>query len=213
MIRRVGLKLQSVVIMRKTTITILTLLVSTAATFAQEHKERSAPPQRPPQTQTQPQAQGQPYPYRYTSPEGRYTVLLPNQPNLSTQQISAPDGSPIPQYMAMVADGNGMLMVAYFDYQSDVVFSLDKGRDGMISAIKGTLLDEHSMSLGGAPGRQIKIAAKTEQGFEFIDRARFYDVKPRVYVLQCIFPKSLDSAAIAERCDQFFDSFRVRTTP
>ena len=199
--------------MRKTTITILALLASSAATFAQEHKERSAPPQRPPQTQPQPQAQGQPYPFRYTSPEGRYTILLPKQPNLSTQQISAPDGSPIPQYMAMVADGNGMLMVAYFDYQSDVVFSLDKGRDGMISAIKGTLLDEHSMSLGGAPGRQIKVAATTEQGFEFIDRARFYDVKPRVYVLQCIFPKSMDSAAIAERCDQFFDSFRVRSTP
>ena len=199
--------------MRKITITLLTLLVSSAAAFAQEHKEQSAPPVRPPQTQTQPQAQGQPYPFRYTSPEGRYSVLLPKQPNVSSQQISAPDGSPIPQYMAMVADGMGMLMVAYFDYASDVVFSLDKGRDGMVTSINGVLLDEHAMSLGGAPGRQIRVAAKTEQGLEFIDRARFYDVKPRVYVLQCIFPKSMDSAAIAQRCDQFFDSFRVRTTP
>jgi hypothetical protein len=176
--------------MRKTTIAILILLVSSAATFAQEHKERSAPPVRPPQTQTQPQAQGQPYPYRYSSLEGRYSVLLPKEPNLSTQQISG-----------------------YFDYANDITFSLDKGRDGMVNAIKGTLLDEHSMSLGGAPGRQIKVVAKTEQGLEFIDRARFYDVKPRVYVLQCIIPKSLDSSAVAERCDQFFDSFRVRTTP
>jgi hypothetical protein len=213
MIRRVGLKLRSAVIMRKTTFAILILLVSSAAIFAQEHKERSAPPQRPPQTQTPPQAQGQPYAHRYASPEGRYTVLLPGQPSLSTQQISAPDGSPIPQYLAMVTDGMGMLMIGYFDYRSDVVFSLDKGRDGMLTAVKGTLLDEHSMSLGGAPGRQIRFAAKTEQGFEFIDRARFYDVKPRVYVLQCIFPKAMDGAAIAERCDQFFDSFRVRTTP
>lgn len=198
--------------MRKTPITILALLVSSLTTFAQEHKERSAPPQRPPQTQTQPQAQGQPYPFRYTSPEGRYTVLVPKQPTVSSQQISAPDGTPIPQYMAMVADGDGMLMIAYFDYASDVVFSLDKGRDGMIQSINGTLLDEHSISLGGAPGRQIKVAARTEQGMEFIDRARFYDVKPRVYVLQCIIPKSMDSPAIAERCDQFFDSFRVRNT-
>ena len=199
--------------MRKTTIAILTLLVSAAATFAQEHKEKSAPPPRPPQTQTPPQAQGQPYPYRYTSPEGRYTVLLPKEPSLSSQQIKAPDGSPIPQYLAMVADGAGLLMIGYFDYASDVTFSLDKGRDGMVTSIRGTLLDEHSMSLGGAPGRQIKVAAKTEEGLEFIDRARFYDVKPRVYVLQCIFPKAMDSSAIAERCDQFFDSFRVRTTP
>lgn len=199
--------------MRKTAITILTLLVSAATTFAQEHKERSAPPQQPPQTQTQPPVQGQPYPYRYTSPEGRYTVLLPKQPTVSAQNATTGDGAPLTQYMAQVADGNGMLMIAYFDYASDVVFSLDNARDGMIKSINGTLLDEHSMSLGGAPGRQLKIAARTEQGMEFIDRARFYDVRPRVYVLQCIFPRSMDSAAIAERCDQFFDSFRVRTTP
>ena len=117
------------------------------------------------------------------------------------------------QYMAMAAGNMGVVMVAYFDYAADVVFSLDKARDGMVTSIKGTLLDEHSMSLGGAPGRQVKISARTEQGMEFIDRARFYDVKPRVYVLQCISPKSIDSAAIAERCEQFFDSFRVRSTP
>jgi hypothetical protein len=199
--------------MRKTTIAILTLLVSSAATFAQEHKEQSAPPVRPPQTQTPPQSQPDASLLRYTSPEGRYAVLLPAQPNLSSQQVNAPDGTPMTQYMAMASGDMGMVMVAYFDYPGDVVFSLDKARDGMVNSIKGTLLDEHSMSLGGAPGRQVKISARTEQGMEFIDRARFYDVKPRVYVLQCISPKSVDSAAIAERCEQFFDSFRVRSTP
>ena len=199
--------------MRKTTIAILTLLISSAATFAQEHKERSTPTPRPPQTQTPPQSGAQPSSVRYTSPEGRYSALLPAQPTLSSQQVSAPDGTPMTQYMAMAAGSMGMVMIAYFDYAADVVFSLDKARDGMVTSIKGTLLDEHSMSLGGAPGRQVKISARTEQGMEFIDRARFYDVKPRVYVLQCISPKSIDSAAIAERCEQFFDSFRVRSTP
>jgi hypothetical protein len=199
--------------MRKITIAILALLVSSAATFAQEHKERTAPTERPPQTQPQAPSQADPSSVRYTSPEGRYTVLLPAQPNISTQQIAAPDGTPLTQYMAMASGPMGMVMVAYFDYPTDVVFSLDKARDGMIASIKGTLLDEHSMSLGGAPGRQIKILAQTEQGLEFIDRARFYDVRPRVFVLQCITPKTQDSAAIAERCEQFFDSFRVRSTP
>lgn len=199
--------------MRKTTIAILTLLVSSAATFAQEHKERAAPTPRPPQTQTPPQSEVQPSSLRYTSPEGRYSVLLPAQPTLSSQQVNAPDGRPMTQYMVTAAGSMGMVMIAYFDYAADVVFSLDKARDGMVTSIQGTLLDEHSMSLGGAPGRQVKISARTEQGMEFIDRARFYDVKPRVYVLQCITPKSIDSAAIAERCEQFFDSFRVRSTP
>jgi hypothetical protein len=198
--------------MRQTIIALLAVLVSSIATFGQEHKERSAPPQRPPQTQTQPQSQAQPSSLRYTSPEGRYTVLLPAQPTLSSQQISAPDGSPLTQYMATAAGNMGIVMVGYFDYPGNVVFSLDKARDGMVTRIKGTLLEEHSMNLGGAPGRQIKIAAKSEQGIEFTDRARVYDVKPRIYVLQCLTPKSLESAAIAQRCDQFFDSFRVRTT-
>ncbi|HEX6189593.1 MAG TPA: hypothetical protein VFZ40_16055 [Pyrinomonadaceae bacterium] len=199
--------------MKQTTFAILTLLVSSAATFAQEHKERSAPtPITIPQRQSPPQSQAESS-LRYTSPEGRYSVLLPAQPTLSSQQVSAPDGTPMTQYMAMASGNTGMMMVAYFDYPGDVVFSLDKARDGMVTSIKGILLDEHSMSLGGAPGRQLKISATTEEGMEFIDRARFYDVKPRVYVLQCIFPKSVDSAAIAERCEQFFDSFRVRSTP
>lgn len=199
--------------MRKTTIAILTLLVSSAATFAQEHKERSAPPPRPPQIQTPPQSEVQPSSLRYTSPEGRYSVLLPAQPSLSSQEVSAPDGRPMTQYMVSAAGSMGMVMIGYFDYAADVVFSLDKARDGMVTSIQGTLLDEHAISLGGAPGRQVKISARSEQGMEFIDRARFYDVKPRVYVLQCITPKSIDSAAIAERCEQFFDSFRVRSTP
>ena len=199
--------------MRKTTIAILALLISSAATFAQEHKERSAPPVRPPQTQTPPQSETQPYSFRYTSPEGRYSILLPAQPKLSTQPSTAPDGRQMTQYMAMVPDGSGMLMVAYFDYPGDVAFNLDKARDGMVNSINGTLLDEHSMSLGGAPGRQVKISARSDQGLEFIDRARFYDVKPRVYVLQCLTPKSIDSAALAEKCERFFDSFRVRSTP
>lgn len=138
---------------------------------------------------------------------------MPGEPRLNTQNVTTPDGAPMTQYMAMVGDGNGMLMIAYFDYGGDVQFSLDKARDGMVNSIGGSLLDEHSISLGGAPGRQIKVLGKTEQGVEFIDRARFYDVKPRVYVLQCLIPKAMDSPAIAERCDQFFDSLRVRSAP
>lgn len=190
---------------------ILILLTCSTAIIAQEHKERSAPtPQTVPQTQIPPSSQAQPYPYRYNSPEGRYTISLPGEPRLNSQNVTTPDGAPLTQYMAMVADGKGMLMVAYFDYASDVQFNLDKARDGMVNSIRGSLIDEHSISLGGEPGRQIRVLGRTEQGMEFVDRARFYDVKPRVYVLQCLIPKMLDGPAIAERCNQFFDSFRAR---
>ena len=194
----------------KTIIVIFLVLFSSSVLFGQEHKERMAPT---PRTGPPPAQPSQPSPLRYTSAEGRYTVSLAEQPTLSTQQISAPDGSPVTQYMAMAGDATTTMMIAYFDYSGDVVFNLDKARDGMVKSINGILVDEHSMSLGGAPGRQLKIAARTQQGLEFIDRARFYDVRPRVYVLQCLSQKSLDSEAIAEKCEQFFDSFRVRSTP
>lgn len=202
--------------MKKTTIAILALLTFFTTAFAQEHKERTAPSVRPLPTATPRQTETSPAisleGLRYTSPEGRYTVLLPKQPDLSTQQITTPDGSPVTQYLAMAGDDKSMMMIAYFDYPPGIVFNLDKARDGMVNSIKGTLLEEHSMSLGGAPGRQITVVARTEQGMEFIDRARFYDLNPRIFVLQCLVPKSLDNAAAAERCEQFFDSFRVRTT-
>lgn len=190
-------------------VVIFLVLFSSAVLLGQEHKERTAPT---PRTGPPPAQPTQSSPLRYTSAEGRYTVSLARQPTLSTQQISVA-GNPVTQYMAMAVDETTTVMIAYFDYSSDVVFNLDKARDGMVKSINGVLLDEYSMSLGGAPGRQVRISAKTEQGLEFIDRARFYDVRPRVYVLQCIAKKSLESAAIAEKCEQFFDSFRVRSTP
>jgi hypothetical protein len=48
---------------------------------------------------------------------------------------------------------------------------------------------------------------------DFIDRARFYDVNRRIYVLQCLVPKSADGDAAAQTCGKFFDSFRVRSGP
>jgi hypothetical protein len=188
---------------------ILLLLISSAVSLGQEHKERAAPTPQP----VVPSGDPVLYPLRYTSPEGRYTVSLPAEPTLSSQNAKTPSGASLTQHMAMVADRDGMLMVAYFDYAADIQFSLDQGRDGMVKSINGTLLDEQAISLGGAPGRQIKVLGRANDGSEFIDRARFYDVKPRVYILQCLIPKSLDSPSIATRCDQFFDSFRARKSP
>lgn len=200
--------------MRKPIIASLTLLVICSVTFAQEHRERTSPSEKPPQSQRPPQTatqQAQRPGLRYTSTEGRYAAWFPKQPNLSTQQSNTADGKPLTQYLAIAGDDQSLVMVGYFDYPADIVFSLDKARDGVVNSVNGTQLEEHSISLGGSPGRQIKVAAKTAQGLEVVTRVRFYDVNRRVYILQCMVPKVLDSAAAAEKCEQFFDSFRVRT--
>ena len=150
---------------------------------------------------------------RYASPEGRYNVSVPQQPKVSTQETTASTGQKVPQYRAASLDGNGVFMIGYFDYTAAMKFSFDRARDGMLLAMDGTLLGEDTISLGGSPGRQLKLIAKAADQQDLIVRARLYDVAKRVYVLQCIFPKSEDSPVVAEKCTKFLDSFKVDARP
>jgi hypothetical protein len=150
---------------------------------------------------------------KYSSPEGRYSILLPTEPKLSTQETTASTGEKVPQYLASSPDGNGVVVIGYFDYTTEMTFSFDKARSGMVTAMNATLLDEDSISLGGSPGRAFKLLAKPADQQEFLVRARLYDVGRRVYVLQCIFPKAEDSPTVVEKCGKFVDSFKVEARP
>ena len=145
---------------------------------------------------------------KYTSVEGRYSVSLPSDPKISQQETVGADGVKFPQYMAASADGIGALIVAYFDLPASAAFSLDKGRDGLISGMKAALISEDSISLGGASGRQWKLSAESG-GVLLIIRAQMYTIGSRVYLLECVFPKSEDAAAVEAKAGRLFDSFKV----
>jgi hypothetical protein len=83
----------------------------------------------------------------------------------------------------------------------------------MIEAVKGTLIRESAISLGGSPGRELKITASTPNGTEFIVRTRIYDIDKRVYILQLLVSKSEDGNGSAEKAARLFDSFQVTRTP
>lgn len=98
---------------------------------------------------------------KYSSLEGRYSILLPGEPKLSTQEGTTATGEKFLQYLAASPDSiDTLCMVGYFDYAQGMIFSFDHGRDGMVTAIKGTLISEKAISLGGNPGRELKISAK-----------------------------------------------------
>ena len=144
---------------------------------------------------------------KYTSPEGRYNVLLPGRPTVSTKAASA-EGASLTQYRAALFDAAVGYMIGYFDYTETMTFSLDGARDGMIEAVKGTLLAEKSISLAGYPGRELRVLAKDVSGTEFLTRARYYDINRRVYVVQFIIPKSAEAESEA-KASKYFDSFQV----
>jgi hypothetical protein len=158
---------------------------------------------------------------KYSSPEGRYTVSLPAQPKLSTQEATTADGQKFPQYLTSVVEpGDLAFMTGYFDSAPGTIFSADAARDGMVNQVNGTLINEARITLGSYSGRELRVVAKVPAAapvegekpaatVEYIVRARFYEVDKRVYVLQVIFPKSLESEAINARAAKYFDSFQV----
>jgi hypothetical protein len=145
----------------------------------------------------------------YTSPEGRYSISLPAEPTVKTDEAQDAAGGKLVQYFATAVDGNAVFMVTYFSYNKDSSLSLEKARDGIVQSSSGTLESDEAINFAGSPGRAIKLAAKTTTGVDYIDRARIYDVNRNVYILQCIAPKGDDSAALVEKCDKFVNSFKL----
>jgi len=148
---------------------------------------------------------------KYDSKEGRYSVLIPEKPELTSQEGTVPTGEKVTQYMAKVADSNSLYSVGYFDLLPNKTYSLDKGRDGMVSAVNGTLVSEDAISLGGYAGRELKVTAKNSD-YEIVIRVRLFEIGGRVYILQHAFLKAADSPALAEKTTKFFDSFKVTTS-
>lgn len=145
---------------------------------------------------------------KYTSVEGRYNVMLPQQPKLSTQQASASSGEKMTQHLAQASDSDGLFSLAYFEYGTGMTFSLDNARDGMVGSVKGMLLSDEGISLGGYSGRELKVASKL-QNIDILIRARIYDIGGRVYIVQHLFKKADDSARMVKKTARFFDSFKV----
>jgi hypothetical protein len=148
---------------------------------------------------------------KYSSPEGRYSIKFPAEPKLTSQEASNSDGLKASQYMASAHTSDAFCTVGYFDFASNIVFSLDKARDGVLNRVKGTLLSESLISLGGHAGRELKVTANASNGAEFLVRVRMYLVDQRVYFLQFIVLATNDTPTFAKQSAEYFDSFSVST--
>jgi len=144
----------------------------------------------------------------YDSKEGRYSILVPSQPTVGSQEATTADGVVFTQYKAAVVS-DVAYMIGYFDYTDAMTFTIDKARDGIVAALKGTLISEKTVRLGSSLGREIRLSAKDANGIEYDVRARLFDIDRRVYVLQFIAPKSTDLAIADVKAARYFDSFQV----
>jgi hypothetical protein len=148
----------------------------------------------------------------YTSPEGRYSALFPSAPRLSSQQATAKTGEKFLQHLATSEVGDLAFIVGYFDIPPSLVFTMSEGRDGMVAAVKGTLLSEVPINLRGHAGLDVTVTA-TAQGIDFVVRAKMYRANQRVYIVQAVFPKSVSAGEMAEKSASFFNGFDIREPP
>jgi hypothetical protein len=154
-------------------------------------------------------AQAYPEWVRFRSPEGRCSVLVPVSPTLSAQETKASTGEKFTQYLATVEEGNSAFLLSYFDFTPSMTVTLSKSRDGMLAALKATLVSESQISLGGSPGLEMAFSCKIGD-IDYVGRSRIYSIGTRVYAIEVLMPKS---EAPAWKFDRFFDSFQVTATP
>jgi hypothetical protein len=177
---------------------------------SQEHTQPASRPEPPPPA-ARPQPEAGSW-IRYESTAGRYSVLLPKQPVLTTQEATTADGVKFPQYMANATYDSAVCLTGYFDQVTGTVFNFDNARDGMVQAVKGALSREAPISLDGYEGREFVVTANLN-GLDALFRVRIYKVQTRIYVLQFISERRSESEALIRDSKKYFDSFTPVPAP
>jgi TonB family protein len=160
----------------------------------------------------------------FSSPEGRFSVLLPGTPIAKTNELQTSAGRMI-DYVFTLKLAESFYQVSYLDYlnySDDEEFArkaLDAGRDGMVARNKGTkILGEKQITISGFPGREFLIL---QDQFSFgimrtlIVHGRIYEVAMLV-LTDIAFKKGRPSLQTEDRTDlfqsisnRFFDSFKL----
>jgi hypothetical protein len=128
---------------------------------------------------------------KYTSVQGRYTVLFPEQPKLSSEEQNVPAGAKHFRYSAQASDSDSLYTVRHFDLLHNMNFSLETMRGAVVRNFEGKLLGSADINIGGSPGFELKVLLKDESGIEFLLRQRVYSAGGRIYSLEHFVPQVL----------------------
>jgi hypothetical protein len=148
---------------------------------------------------------------KFTSPEGRFSVLLQQEPKF--EPVSATDSGEVTNYRYSDLESGYGFICEYFDVASTSADSqgfLDVTRDGIIRGAGATKVSEEKISLNSYPGRELGLAFTVNNGTEITARTRIYLVGNRVYSLTFLHLKSMDASLAADIGKKFFSSFELK---
>jgi len=148
-----------------------------------------------------------------------YTIQFPESPEHQTQSVPSEIGDlkmEIDIFDASKAKGDENLVYGLVtsEYPDSLIDSDNKeilstffrnSTDGAVTNVKGKLLSEKEISLGGFPGYEIRI--DFQEGLAIITM-RSYLVHNKMYVLQVISETAKEKNKAA---DKFFSSFKLKS--
>lgn len=139
----------------------------------------------------------------FSSHEGQFSLLMPGIPVEGLDMINTPAGA-VTGYTFSVEQEEFRYVVGYADYPKNL--SQENYSDHILNSIrqgmKGTLLNERTLSLDTYPGRQ--LIAESSDGY--ITQLRVFLVGNRLYRLAMI---TKMERASSKKIQEFFDSFQL----
>lgn len=170
---------------------------------AQEHSNRppSTPSNTPAPSNTASDNGGW---VKFTSPNGRFSVLMPEIPPEKTETTDSANG-PYTTHLFVVKDTTSVYLIGWVDYDPSFNFNrqaeLEANRDNFVKGIQATLLSSKATMFDGYNA----IEFSAEAG-DRVFKSRVFLVGRRPYQLVIGSPKGMDDSALVER---FFNSFKV----
>jgi len=192
--------------MRNTITVALLVLISAmigygGQPYTNAHVNRADPPGAQTETQW----------IKFTSPEGRFSVLLQHEPKFET--VNATETNEITNYRYSDIESGYGFICEYFDVKStgdNLESFLDVTRDGIIRGAGATKVGEEKISLNSYPGRELQLAFTINNGTEITAQNRIYVVDKRLYSLTFLHLKTMDALLASDIGKKFFASFEVK---
>ena len=143
----------------------------------------------------------------YSSPEGRFSAAMPDEPRTSMVVTQTAKGPLYTNTVGATDQNLNEYLVSWTSYDRSVEFratekTFDNVRDALISSKGGKLLSESSLDLAGRPARAVTF---TDSDGRLV-KARFYFIGTRFYQVMAESGNKQDSSD----SDGFLQSFKIQ---
>ena len=147
---------------------------------------------------------------KFTSPKGLFSLLAPHELKLEVDK--EPAGDNVTHNRFNLFEGSYGFVIEYFENApiSDPEKYLDGTREGIVNAVKGTVMGDDKISLDGHPGRELTMSITTDSGAVVFSQTRFFVVGTSVFSVSYVWRKDMDSALAAKIGEKFFSSVKIK---